>query len=76
MNHEKLKDCKVQLEDLFAKGDIKPTKSPYGATLLFVHKKCRNPSFGLVTKAKGVARVRAKGNPGSHIKDSRECRKV
>jgi hypothetical protein len=26
---------------------------------------CRNPSFGLVTKAKGIARVRAKGKPGS-----------
>jgi hypothetical protein len=36
----------------------------------------RNPSFGLATKAKGVARVRAKGKPGSHIRDSRECRKV
>jgi len=26
---------------------------------------CRNPSFGLATKAKGIARVRAKGKPGS-----------
>jgi len=25
----------------------------------------RNPSFGLATKAKGIARVRAKGKPGS-----------
>jgi hypothetical protein len=37
---------------------------------------CRNPSFGLATKTKGVARVRATGKPESHIRDSRECRKV
>jgi hypothetical protein len=29
------------------------------------HPECPNPSFGLATKAKGVARVRAKGKPGS-----------
>jgi hypothetical protein len=39
MNHEELKELKVQLEDLFAKGYIKPNKSPYGAPVLFVHKK-------------------------------------
>ncbi len=39
MNHEKLKELKVQLEELFAKGYIKPNKSPYGAPILFVHKK-------------------------------------
>jgi hypothetical protein len=32
---------------------------------------CRNPSFGLATKAKGL-----QGKPGSHIRDSWECRKV
>jgi hypothetical protein len=54
---------------------------------------CRNPSFGLVTKAKGlqgcgpivrkpgsqgkgIARVRAKSKPGSHITYSQECKKV
>jgi hypothetical protein len=45
---------------------------------------CRNPSFGLATKAKGITRVRAKGKPesqgkrkpGSHITYSRECKKV
>ncbi len=26
---------------------------------------CRNPSFGLATKAKGVARLRTKRKPGS-----------
>jgi hypothetical protein len=26
---------------------------------------CRNPSFGLATKAKGITRVRAKGKPES-----------
>ncbi len=31
MNHEELKKLKVQLEKLFAKGYIKPTKSPYEA---------------------------------------------
>jgi hypothetical protein len=37
---------------------------------------CRNPSFGLATKAKGLPGVRAKRKPGSHIRDSRECRRV
>ncbi len=29
MSHEELKKLKVQLEELFAKGYIKPNKSPY-----------------------------------------------
>jgi hypothetical protein len=39
MSHEELKELKVQLEELLAKGYIKPSKSPYGALVLFVHKK-------------------------------------
>jgi len=39
MSHEELKEFKVQLEELFAKRYIKPSKSPYGAPVLFVHKK-------------------------------------
>jgi hypothetical protein len=39
MNHEELKELKVQLEELLAKGYIKPSKLPYGAPILFVHKK-------------------------------------
>ncbi len=39
MNHEELKKLKVQLEKLLTKGYIKPGKSPYGAPVLFVHKK-------------------------------------
>jgi hypothetical protein len=39
MSHEKLKELKVQFEELFAKGYIKPSKSPYGAPVFFVHKK-------------------------------------
>ncbi len=39
MSHEELKELKVQLEELLAKGYIKPNKSPYGALVLFVHKK-------------------------------------
>jgi hypothetical protein len=38
MSHEELEELKVQLEDLLAKGYIKPNKSPYGAPVLFVHK--------------------------------------
>jgi hypothetical protein len=41
MSHEELKELKVQLEELLAKGYIKPNKSPYGAPVLFVHKKDR-----------------------------------
>jgi len=39
MSHEELKELKVQLEKLLAKGYIKPNKSLYGAPVLFVHKK-------------------------------------
>jgi len=39
MSHEELKELKVQLEELLAKGSIKPSKSPYGAPVFFVHKK-------------------------------------
>jgi len=39
MSHEELKQLKVQLEELLAKGYIKPSKSPYGAPVFFVHKK-------------------------------------
>jgi hypothetical protein len=39
MSHEELKELKVQLKELLAKGYIKPNKSPYGAPILFVHKK-------------------------------------
>jgi hypothetical protein len=39
MSHEELKELKVQLEELFTKGYIKFNKSPYGAPILFVHKK-------------------------------------
>jgi len=39
MSHEELKELKVQLEELLVKSYIKPNKSPYGAPVLFVHKK-------------------------------------
>ncbi len=39
MSHDELKELKVQLEELLTKGYIKPSKSPYGAPILFVHKK-------------------------------------
>ncbi len=39
MSHEDLKELKVELEELLAKYYIKPSKSPYGAPVLFVHKK-------------------------------------
>jgi hypothetical protein len=39
MSHEELKKLKVQLEELLTKGYIKPSKSLYGALVLFVHKK-------------------------------------
>jgi hypothetical protein len=37
---------------------------------------CCNPSLGFATKAKGLARLRAKRKPGSHTPCSRECRKM
>jgi hypothetical protein len=39
MNHEELKELKVQLEELLAKGYIKRSKSSYGALIHFIHKK-------------------------------------
>jgi hypothetical protein len=39
MSHKELRKLKVQLEELLMKGYIKPNKSPYGAPVLFVHKK-------------------------------------
>jgi hypothetical protein len=39
MSHEELKELKVKLEEVLAKDYIKPSKSPYGALILFVHKK-------------------------------------
>ncbi len=39
MSHEELKELKVQLEELIVKGYIKLSKLPYGAPVLFVHKK-------------------------------------
>ncbi len=38
MSHEELKELKVQLEEFLTKGYIKPSKSPYGAPVLFIHK--------------------------------------
>jgi hypothetical protein len=35
MSDEELKELKVQLEEFFAKGCTKPSKSPYGAPVLF-----------------------------------------
>jgi hypothetical protein len=39
MSPKELKELKVQHEEFFAKGYIKLSKSPYGAPVLFVHKK-------------------------------------
>jgi hypothetical protein len=39
MNHEELKELKVQLAELLMKNYIKPSKSPYGAPVFFVNKK-------------------------------------
>jgi len=41
MSHEDSKELKVQLKEFLAKGYIKPNKSPYGAPVVFVHKKDR-----------------------------------
>jgi len=39
MSHEKLKELKVEFEEIFVKGYIKFSKSPYRAFVVFVHKK-------------------------------------
>jgi hypothetical protein len=39
MSHKELKEFKVQFEEPLIKRYIKPSKSPYGALVLFVHRK-------------------------------------
>jgi hypothetical protein len=39
MSPTHLRDVHVQLQDLLAEGLIRPSKSPYGAPILFVRKK-------------------------------------
>ena len=39
MSPAELREVQVQLQDLLAKGWIRPSKSPYGAPILFVRKK-------------------------------------
>jgi hypothetical protein len=56
MSHEELKELKVQLEELLTKGYIKPSKSPYGAPVLFVHMRRRVYYMG---DGVGIPRVRA-----------------
>ena len=38
MSHSKLKELKVQMEELVSKGFIRPSTSPWGASVLFVKK--------------------------------------
>jgi ADP-glucose pyrophosphorylase len=51
---------------------VAPQGSPYADSSLFEHI-CRNPSFGLATKAKGVARLRAKRKEARESKQ-RHCK--
>jgi len=68
MNHEVLKELKVQLEELFAKGYIKPNKSPYGAPVLFVHKK--NETLRMCVDYRTLNKVTVKNRyPLLHIDD-------
>ncbi len=51
------------------------TKVKIFKAIFICHYYCRNPNFGLATKAKGVARRWAKRKLGSHVTYFRECRK-
>jgi hypothetical protein len=53
-----LKELKVQLEELLTKGYIKLSKSPYGAPILFVHKKDGMLRMCVNYKALNKARVK------------------
>jgi hypothetical protein len=68
MSHEELKELKVQLEELLAKGYIKPSKSPYGALVLFVHKKDGTLSMCVDYRALNKATVKNR-YPLPHIDD-------
>jgi hypothetical protein len=68
MSQEELKELKVQLEKLLTKGYIKPSKSPYGAPILFVHKKDGTLRMCVDYKAFNKATVKNR-YPLPHIDD-------
>jgi hypothetical protein len=72
MSHEELKELKVQLEELLAKGYIKPSKSPYGALVLFVHKKDGTLRMCVDYKALNKAMVKNR-YPLPRINDLFDC---
>jgi hypothetical protein len=72
MSHEELKELKVQLEKLFIKGYIKPSKSPYGAPVLFVHKKDGTLKMCVDYRALNKATVKNQ-YPLPHIDDLFDC---
>jgi hypothetical protein len=61
MNHEELKELKVQLEELLIKRYIKLSKSPYGAPVLFVHKK--DGTLRMCVDSRALNKVTAKNRP-------------
>jgi hypothetical protein len=72
MSHEKLKELKVQLEELLAKGYIKPSKSPYGAPVLLVHKK--DGTFRMCVDYKALNKAMMKNQyPLLRIDDFFDC---
>jgi hypothetical protein len=72
MSHEELKELKVQLEELLAKGYIKLSKSPYGAPVLFVHKKDGTLRMCVDYKASNKAMVKNR-YPLPRINDLFDC---
>jgi hypothetical protein len=72
MSHEELKELKVQFEELLAKGYIKPSKSPYGAPVLFVHKKDGTLRMCVDYRALNKAIVKNR-YPLPHINDLFDC---
>jgi len=72
MSHEELKELKVQLEELLAKGYIKPSKSPYGAPVLFVYKK--NGTLRMCVDYRAFNKVTVKNRyPLHRINDLFDC---
>ena len=57
MSHAQLLELRRQLDDLLAKGYIKPSSSPYGAPVLLVPKPHTTDEWRLVIDYRGINEI-------------------
>ncbi|GBG73494.1 hypothetical protein CBR_g16835 [Chara braunii] len=63
MSEEELEVLRAQLDDLLAKGWIRPSSSPYGASVLFVRKKNKDPRLCIDYRKLNAQTVKNAGPP-------------